>query len=214
MALGEMRMFLKTETSAFFDPGPRATRRAESPNQLDRGAGHARDRAGNGKRRRIEIAVHAPVVQHHRLARHAVRHVERIENRRKHVGPDVGGKSAAQRRDRVHLPAADQLAGDPVRQPRLARPERQLVRRRSRRTSAERRSAPRALTRDVVRVHRDAGAAVLRVRIRPGAARFQVLLDGVVHQQRQALRIALLHPEVDRIVIVASRSKTPGSPCR
>ncbi len=86
-------VFLKKDTSAFFEPGPRATRRAESPNSWIGAPVALSTVPGTAERRRIEVAVDARVVEHHRLPSHAISHVEGIEDGRQHIGANVGWES-------------------------------------------------------------------------------------------------------------------------
>ena len=133
----------------------------------------------------------------------------------KHVGANVGGEAAAQSDDRVHLPAADDFAERAAaRQPRLAGSERQFVSDAGGEDLRNVDGRVGALAGDVVGIHRDAGAAVLRVSVGPGAARLEILLDRVVHQQGESLRISLLHAEVDGVVVVGRGGDTSGSPFR
>src|SRR5882724_2319696 len=67
-----MVVFLKTDTSAFLDPGPRATRRA----------GHAWHGAGDPEGGGIEVGVHACVIEHHWLSGYPIGNIERIEDGR------------------------------------------------------------------------------------------------------------------------------------
>ena len=146
------------------------------------------------------------IAQHQGLARDGVRHVKRIEYRRNYIGSDISRESAAQAENRVHLPASDEFAGKAGGQPASAGPERQGV---DAAGGEELRHVDRShafLAGQVIGIHCDAGA-VLRVRVRAGAARLQILLNGVIHQQGKAGRISLLQAEVHGVVVVRAVGK-------
>src|SRR5260221_3283391 len=172
------------------------------PEKLDRRARIAGNRSRYAERRRIEVLIHS-IVRVHVHAGDAVRDVERGNSLRNHSDTNVGGKTAAYDGDPVHLPSAEDRVDDssPV-QEGLAFAERQLIGVAGDEALRDIERAWPVVAPAVVRVKRQRGAAILRIRAVAGAVRLQILGNGGIHQKVEALREALLDLEGDRLVLV------------